>query len=195
MHKYNWGIIGTGWIAHEMADALNEVNGEIYAVSNLNEESLYKFAKEKNVKHTFINPDEMITDPDVDIIYIATPHISHYDYIKKALNAGKHVFAEKAITISAKQPKRGVISGTKGYVEINNYPRATEAKVTYTLDAHTESHETITAGDSAKALNYEVMDMQRYISQGHDDGQLSLSQDVAHILNRVRDNWGMNYTN
>lgn len=324
MHKYNWGIIGTGWIAHEMADALNEVNGEIYAVSNPNEESLYKFAKEKNVKHTFINPDEMITDPDVDIIYIATPHISHYDYIKKALNAGKHVFAEKAITTSAKQldevialaksknliltegftlyhmpiyekvrdlissgklgdikliqvnfgslkdydpnnrffakelaggalldiggyatafarmflneqpevtlttvkffetgvdeqsgiilknsqeqlavmalsmrakqPKRGVISGTKGYVEINNYPRATEAKVTYTLDAHTESHETITAGDSAKALNYEVMDMQRYISQGHDDGQLSLSQDVAHILNRVRDNWGMNYT-
>ena len=36
MHKYNWGIIGTGWIAHEMADALNEVNGEIYAVSNPN---------------------------------------------------------------------------------------------------------------------------------------------------------------
>lgn len=32
------------------------------------------------------------------------------------------------------------------------------------------------------------MDMQRYISQGHDDGQLSLSQDVAHILNQVRDN-------
>ena len=103
MHKYNWGIIGTGWIAHEMADALNEVNGEIHAVSNPNEESLYKFAKEKSVKHTFINPDEMITDPDVDIIYIATPHISHYDYIKKALNAGKHVFAEKAITTSAKQ--------------------------------------------------------------------------------------------
>ena len=41
---------------------------------------------------------------------------------------------------------------------------------------------------AAKALNYEVMDMQRYISQGHDDGQLSLSQDVAHILNQVRDN-------
>ncbi|MDF4188026.1 Gfo/Idh/MocA family oxidoreductase [Ligilactobacillus salivarius] len=279
MHKYNWGIIGTGWIAHEMADALNEVNSEIYAVSNPNEESLYKFAKEKNVKHTFINPDEMITDPNVDIIYIATPHISHYDYIKKALNAGKHVFAEKAITISAKQldevialaksknliltegftlyhmpiyeKVRDLISSGKlgdiklvqvnfgslkdynpnnrffakelaggalldiggyatafarmflneqpevtlTYVEINNYPRATEAKVTYTLDAHTESHEIITAGDSAKALNYEVMDMQRYISQGHDDGQLSLSQDVAHILNRVRDNWGMNYTN
>src|SRR5699024_12533148 len=78
-----------------MADELNEVNGEIYAVYNPNEEYLYKYDKEKNVKHTFINPDEMITDPDVDIIYIATPHISHYDYIKKALNAGKHVFAEK----------------------------------------------------------------------------------------------------
>ena len=110
------------------------------------------------------------------------------------LKNSQEQLAVMALSMRAKQPKRGVISGTKGYIEINNYPRATEAKVTYTLDAHTESHETITAGDSAKALNYEVMDMQRYISQGHDGGQLSLSQDVAHILNRVRDNWGMNYT-
>ena len=34
MTKYNWGIIGTGWIAHDMADALNKTNGEIYAAAN-----------------------------------------------------------------------------------------------------------------------------------------------------------------
>ncbi len=45
MTKYNWGIIGTGWIAHEMADALQAVKGEIYAAANPNEISLKKFRK------------------------------------------------------------------------------------------------------------------------------------------------------
>lgn len=45
----------------------------------------------------------MIKDPNIQIIYIATPHTFHYDYIKKALNAGKHVLCEKAITVNADQ--------------------------------------------------------------------------------------------
>ena len=73
MKKFNWGIIGTGWIAHDMADALNKVNGEIYAAANPNEEALRAFVQEKHVQHAFTNPDEMIKDPSIDIIYIATP--------------------------------------------------------------------------------------------------------------------------
>lgn len=45
----------------------------------------------------------MIENPNIQIIYIATPHTFHYDYIKKALNAGKHVLCEKAITVNAEQ--------------------------------------------------------------------------------------------
>lgn len=45
----------------------------------------------------------MIQDPNINIIYIAIPHTFHYDYIKKALKAGKHVFCEKAITVNADQ--------------------------------------------------------------------------------------------
>lgn len=323
MTKYNWGIIGNGWIAHDMADALNAVNGEIYAVSGVNENALREFAKEKHVQHVYTDPDKMIADPNIDIVYIATPHTFHYEYIRKALNAGKHVFCEKAITVNArqfdeveklakekgliltegftlyhmpiykkvtdlikagklgqikmiqvnfgslkdydpknrffnkdlaggalldiggyatafartfldespesilttvkffetgvdeqsgiimkntkdqmvvmalsmraKQPKRGVVSGTKGYVEINQYPRATEADITYTASAHKEKHDKITAGDSDKASEYEVQDMQRYIDQGHDDGQLQMSHDIAHILTSVRTSWGMKY--
>lgn len=89
MTKYNWGIIGNGWIAHDMADALNAVNGEIYAVSGVNENALREFAKEKHVQHVYTDPDKMIADPNIDIVYIATPHTFHYEYIKKALNAGK----------------------------------------------------------------------------------------------------------
>ena len=98
-----------------------------------------------------------------------------------------------SLSMRAKQPKRGVVSGTKGYVEINQYPRATEADITYTASAHEEKHEKITAGDGNKALEYEVADMQRYIDQGYDDGQLQMSQDIARILTSVRTSWGMKY--
>jgi predicted dehydrogenase len=101
--------------------------------------------------------------------------------------------AVMALSLRAKQPKRGVVSGTKGYVEINNYPRATEALVTYTEDAHSSHTETLTAGDSALALQYEVRDMQRYIEVGHDDGQFAMSHDVSHIMDDVRNAWGMKF--
>lgn len=76
-------MIGTGWIAHEMADAINDVNGQIYAVADVNETMLNKFAAEKHIAKTFTDADAMIADKNVDVIYIATPHTYHYDYIKK----------------------------------------------------------------------------------------------------------------
>ncbi len=101
--------------------------------------------------------------------------------------------AVMSLSMRAKQPKRGVISGTNGYIEISNYPRATKAEITYTKDAHTESHEVLTAGDESLALQYEVQDMQRYIEQGHDDGEFALSVDIMDILTNVRNQWGMKY--
>ena len=68
-----------------------------------------------------------------------------------------------ALSMRAKQPKRGVISGTKGYIAISNYPRTMQAEVTYTVSAHEERKEMITAGKSNLALDYEVADMQRYV--------------------------------
>lgn len=79
------------------------MNGHIYAVADVNEMMLKRFAAEKHITKTFTDADKMIADPNVDVIYIATPHTYHYDYIKKALLAGKHVFCEKAITVNAKQ--------------------------------------------------------------------------------------------
>lgn len=49
------------------------------------------------------------------------------------------------------------------------------------------------AGKSEEALNYEVIAMQKFIDQGHDEGHLELSRDVAEILNSVRTNWGLKY--
>lgn len=68
-HDWNWLDS-----SHEMADALNAVNGQVYAVADVNEEMLKKFASEKHIKKTYSNPDDLIADPNVDIVYIATPH-------------------------------------------------------------------------------------------------------------------------
>ncbi len=95
MKTFNWGMIGTGWIAHEMADALNAVNGEIYAVADVNEAALQAFSQEKKVTHTFSNPDDLLKDPNVDVVYIATPHNFHYGYIMKALQANSMFLLKK----------------------------------------------------------------------------------------------------
>ena len=87
MKKYNWGILGAGWIAHEMGEALKAVNGEIYAVCCTTLEGAQKFAEEFGVKKAYGSADEMIADENVDIVYIATPHSSHYKFILQSLKA------------------------------------------------------------------------------------------------------------
>ena len=73
MSKLNWGILGTGWIAHEMGEALNRVHGEIYAVCDTTLEKAQKYAQEFNVTKAYGSADEMIKDENIDIVYIATP--------------------------------------------------------------------------------------------------------------------------
>jgi len=320
MTKLNWGILGTGWIAHEMGDALNRVNGEIYAVCDVNLEGAKKYAEEFNVKQAYGSADEMIADENVDIVYIATPHNLHHRFLVQALKAGKHVFCEKAITVNdaqleeavaiakeknlvicdgvtlfhmplfkklkeivdsgvigevkmvqvnfgsckeydvtnrffskelaggalldigvyatsfaryfmkskpntvlttanyfetgvdetsgiilrnpegqmavmaltmrAKQPKRGVVAGELGYIEVNNYPRGDKATITYTSDGHVE---TIELGETAKALDYEVLDMQDYVLNQDGKQNLEYIRDVMGTLTEIRKQWGMIY--
>ncbi|WP_024613722.1 Gfo/Idh/MocA family oxidoreductase [Clostridium sp. Ade.TY] len=95
-----------------------------------------------------------------------------------------------SLTMRAKQPKRGVIAGEFGYIEINNYPRAEKATITYTEDGRTEE---IEIGDSAKALNYEVIDMQEAIDKKSSGKNIKLTSDVTHLLSEVRNQWGFKY--
>ena len=95
-----------------------------------------------------------------------------------------------ALTMRAKQPKRGVISGEKGYIQIDEYPRAQKATITYTADGHTE---VIDEGDTKKALQYEVMDMEEYINNNSGQENLQIVRDVMETLTSVRNQWGMVY--
>ena len=66
--KYNWGIVGTGWIAHEMGQALKNVNGTIYGVCSGKIANAQKFADEFNVEHVYADTKAMFADENIDII-------------------------------------------------------------------------------------------------------------------------------
>lgn len=317
---YNWGLIGTSAIAKTMAAALRAVNGRIYGVASGRRENAEAFAKACGVSRAFTGADELLADPAVDIVYIATPHSLHYDLLCKAVEHGKHVLCEKSITVNdrqledvlartrekgvvvleamtlyhmplykklrgliasgaigkikmvqisfgihrpfdpqnrlfnknlaggalldigvyalafaryfletqpnailstpfyapngvdntsgillkndrgqmavaaltfqVRQPRRGVVAGEKGYIEIDNFPRAEKAFITYTADGHTE---VVALGETSKALEYEVLDMQDVVSGAAVDQSMDWTRDVTSLLTAVRSQWGMVY--
>lgn len=74
-----WGILGTGNIAHKFADGLAVVNNsELVAVGSRNMKTAQEFGKKYNVPHVFGSYEELAKDPEVDVIYIATPHNLHF---------------------------------------------------------------------------------------------------------------------
>lgn len=94
------------------------------------------------------------------------------------------------LTIRAKQPKRGVVTGDKGYIEVYEYPRASKATITNTETGVTE---TIEAGNTEDALVYEVEAMEGSVKGTFDDDNLEISRDVMKIMSSVRTQWGMKY--
>ncbi|WP_053220049.1 Gfo/Idh/MocA family protein [Virgibacillus senegalensis] len=103
MKQLNWGILGPGKVAREFAVAINEVNGNIAAVGGRSLEKTQRFADEYNIDKVYGSYSELLQDETLDIIYIATPHTFHYQYIKESLKQNKHVLCEKAITVNSRQ--------------------------------------------------------------------------------------------
>lgn len=102
-NELNWAVIGCGVIANEMAQGLRKMGRTLYSVANRTHDKAAKFAKMYGVKKVYDVIDEVFTDPDVDIIYITTPHNTHYKYMKKALENAKHIFVEKSITLNSRE--------------------------------------------------------------------------------------------
>ncbi|KYG58412.1 Gfo/Idh/MocA family protein [Planococcus maritimus] len=320
MKSLNWGLIGPGSIAEEFADALQEVNGSIFGVWGRNLEKANAFAARSNVQNVYEKLDDMLQDERVDVVYISTPHPLHYQFIKSALEHGKHVLCEKAITMNARQldeliglatakgvvlaeamtlfympiyqkleeliqqgtigtvktinvtfgsckendsqnrffnpdlgggglldigtyalsfarfflssqpeelhttvkkhetgvdeqsgiilkteqqelavislamrakmPKRGIVAGDLGFITVDDFPRADRATITYTATGEVE---TIEAGDSSKALQYEIERMTELIAQPQTNWAMALSVDVMHLMDKTRENWNLSY--
>ena len=318
--KYNWASLGTGVIANELAQALEALGGKLYSVANRTYDKGVAFAEKYGIEKVYEEIDQVFEDPEVDIIYISTPHNTHINYLRKALAAGKHVLCEKSITLNseelteaiqlaeenhvklaeamtifhmpiyrklseivesgklgplkviqmnfgsykeydmtnrffnrnlaggalldigvyalsfvrwfmtsqptemvsqvklaptgvdeqagilltnaegematvtlslhAKQPKRGTIAYDKGYIELYEYPRGQKAVITYTEDG---SQEIIKAGETAKALQYEVLDMEAAVAGEDDYTYLNYSRDVMDLMTQLRKDWGLTY--
>ena len=100
------GIIGTGWIAEKAAITLNGLKEcEAYAVGSRQLEKAEAFAKQWNIGKAYGSYAELISDPNVDLVYVGTPHSHHYDVTKEALMAGKPCLVEKAFMANHRQAK------------------------------------------------------------------------------------------
>ncbi len=318
--QYKWATLGTGVIANELVQALQAMGGNLYSVANRTYDKGVEFAQKYGIEKVYQEIDDVFEDPEVDIIYISTPHNTHINYLRKALKAGKHVLCEKSITLNseelaeaiqlaeenqvilaeamtifhmpiyrqlsevvaggklgdlkmiqmnfgsykeydmtnrffnknlaggalldigvyalsfvrwfmtekpnqvlsqvklaptgvdeqvgillsndagematialtlhAKQPKRGTIAYDKGYIELYEYPRGQKAVITYTEDG---SQEVIEAGETAKALSYEVADMEKAVAGIENTMHLGYTQDVMDIMTQLRKEWGLVY--
>jgi len=99
----NWAVLGTGVIANQMAAALDKMGRRLYAVGNRTHDKAVAFAEKYGVEKVYDTIDDMFLDEAVDIIYITTPHNTHYEFMKKALEHGKHIFVEKSITLNSRE--------------------------------------------------------------------------------------------
>ena len=99
----NWAVLGTGVIANEMAQALQKMGKFLYAVGNRTHQKAVDFAEKYGVGKVYDQIDDMFEDENVDIIYITSPHNTHYAFMKKALQHGKHLFVEKSITLNSRE--------------------------------------------------------------------------------------------
>jgi len=103
---YRWGILSTGKIAHKFAQDLAHVpEAQLVAVGSRNQASADEFGAQYNIPHRHDTYEALVNNPEVDVIYIGTPHALHYENSLLCLNAGKHVLCEKAFTLNAKQAK------------------------------------------------------------------------------------------
>ncbi len=101
------GIIGAGWIAEKMAQAIAPLKDvEIYAIASRSVEKAEAFAHKYKIPQAYGSYEAMTADQAIDLVYIATPHSHHYEHSMMALKHGKPVLVEKAFTANAAQAEK-----------------------------------------------------------------------------------------
>ena len=100
MTGLRWGILATGGIAGAFAADLRAAGLDLVAVGSRSQESADAFAARFDVAHAHPSYEALVADPDVDIVYVSTPHPMHHANARLALEAGKHVLVEKPFTLN-----------------------------------------------------------------------------------------------
>ncbi|HEY7812119.1 MAG TPA: Gfo/Idh/MocA family oxidoreductase [Nakamurella sp.] len=99
-----WGIIGPGWIAERFVGAVQRnTNQRVLAVGSRGADRSAAFAARHGIERSYGSYEALLADPDIDVVYIATPHNAHFPCAKLAVTAGKHTVVEKPIALNACQ--------------------------------------------------------------------------------------------
>lgn len=115
--QLRWGILGTGFIADLQTQDLLGNGFTVQAVGSRALESSASFGEKFGIPTAHGSYEAMVADPDVDIVYVATPHTFHHAHALLALNAGKHVLVEKPFTMNAPEAQEIVaLAEAKGLV-------------------------------------------------------------------------------
>ena len=139
-NKYNWAILGCGNIANDFAREMNKMGGKVYSVANRTYEKAVAFAQKYGIEKVYENIEDIFIDKNVDIVYIATPHNKHIEYIIKALQNGKHVLCEKAITLNSDELNKAVALASEKNLIL------AEAMTIYNMPLYTELEKIIKSG-------------------------------------------------
>ena len=98
------GIVGCGRVAQRFVPESEFVNGvKVVGVYDVDEEKAIRFAGEKRIPHVYKIFGKML--PDVDAVYVATPHLAHYEYVRQGIEAGKHVLCETPFVLKEMEAK------------------------------------------------------------------------------------------
>ncbi|MEV4452185.1 Gfo/Idh/MocA family protein [Streptomyces mirabilis] len=171
-----WGVLATGGIAHTFAEDLRLIpdDAELVAVGSRRAEAARRFADRHGIApvHTHGTWQDLAADPDVDVVYVATPHSAHHTAAALCLEAGKAVLCEKPLTLNLGQARDLVSIARKRNVFLM------EAMWTY--------------------VNPSVLRMQELIADGaigevrsvHADFSISLPFDASHRLHDPRQGGG-----
>jgi predicted dehydrogenase len=109
-----WGIAATGKIAVSMCEALATLpDAPVAAVGSRSQASADAFATRFDIPHAHGSYEALFADPDVDVIYVASPHSHHHAMTIAALDAGKHVLCEKAFAVNAAQAREMVAAAQR----------------------------------------------------------------------------------
>ncbi len=152
-----WGILGAGGIAGSFADAVNaHTRAQIVAVGSRNRDRASRFATAHGIPTTHLGYRHLVEDPQVDAVYVASPHSEHREHALLAIGAGKHVLVEKAFTRNAGEAQDVLAAARDAGVFVM------EAMWTRFLPHVAALHQVIDAGEIGDIVNISADHGQRF---------------------------------
>ena len=140
MSNYRWAVLGCGVIANQLAQAMEKRGQQLYAIANRTYSKAEAFAQKYGVQKVYEDIEELFEDDNVDIVFISTPHNTHMQFIRKALESGKHVLCEKSITLNSEELREAMELAEKKHLIL------AEAMTIYHMPVYKKLNEIIKSG-------------------------------------------------